>query len=104
MWAMIHTLTYAVMFLDPDVLVKPRDINSHLSPSIQEAILTALELHPDNRPDNIEAFKTALHRAVVPSRIAPLLLTQQEWKSAVKHNLGLIFTAGVFIASVLIFT
>jgi serine/threonine-protein kinase len=91
-------------FLDPSILIKPRELNSHLSPSVQDAILAALELHPDNRPDDIESFKTALHRAVVPSRIAPLLLTRQEWQSAVKNNLGLLVIAGLLIASALVFT
>jgi serine/threonine-protein kinase len=89
-------------FLDPDILVTPRDINSHLSPSIQEAILAALELHPDNRPANIADFKAAIHKAVIPSRIAPMLLTQQEWQNAIRKNLGLIIAAGILITSALL--
>lgn len=91
-------------FLYPEILQKPREINSHLSPSVQEAILNALELHPDNRPENIQSFKSALHRAVVPSRIAPLLLTRQEWQNAINKNMGLMFAAGLLIITAVVLT
>jgi serine/threonine protein kinase len=91
-------------FLEPDALLKPREINSHVSPGIQEAILSALELHPDNRPANIQAFQSTLHRAAIPERIAPLLLTQQEWKNALKKNAGFIIVAGMLVISAILIT
>ncbi len=47
-------------FLDPRSLVEPRLINPSLSLRTQKAILWAMELHPDDRPENVEAFRDAL--------------------------------------------
>lgn len=91
-------------FLNPQLLIEPRNINSHISPSVQESILCALELHPDNRHANIDIFKSGLHKAVVPHRIAPLLLTRQEWKKALQNNTLLLIITAVLIASAIIIT
>ena len=47
-------------FLDPKNLPNPRAINPAVSPRVAEAILWAMELHPDNRPQNVNAFIKAL--------------------------------------------
>ncbi len=47
-------------FLDPKNLPNPRAINPVVSPRVAEAILWAMELHPDNRPQNVNAFIKAL--------------------------------------------
>ena len=47
-------------FLDPGSLIEPRLINPAISLRTQKAILWAMELHPDNRPENVEAFCDAL--------------------------------------------
>ena len=48
------------MFLDPLSFVKPSDINRHIQSSVEKAILWAMELHPDQRPNNIDIFINAL--------------------------------------------
>jgi serine/threonine-protein kinase len=47
-------------FLRPDALQPPRDLNAQIDPSIESAVLWAMELHPDNRPQDIESFRQAL--------------------------------------------
>jgi serine/threonine-protein kinase len=47
-------------FLDPDALEPPRAINPEISPRTERAIHWALNLHPDERPDNILIFREAL--------------------------------------------
>lgn len=47
-------------FLRPNVLVPARQINPQVSSSIEQAVLWALELHPDQRPPTAEAFSQAL--------------------------------------------
>lgn len=47
-------------FLNPDLLVNPSEINPSLSFRSQQAILWALSMHPDERPESIEVFKAAL--------------------------------------------
>jgi eukaryotic-like serine/threonine-protein kinase len=47
-------------FLHPDSLVMPRELNQELSPRTERAILWAMHLHPDDRPQDVEAFRQSL--------------------------------------------
>jgi eukaryotic-like serine/threonine-protein kinase len=47
-------------FLDPDRLVPPRQINPEISARTEKAILWAMELHPDDRPQTVEFFRESL--------------------------------------------
>lgn len=47
-------------FLEPDALVPPRQLNSGLTVAAEEAILWAMALHPDDRPQDIESFRKSL--------------------------------------------
>jgi eukaryotic-like serine/threonine-protein kinase len=47
-------------FLNPDSLTAPRKINPDISLRSEKAILWSMELHPDNRPASIEAFRQYL--------------------------------------------
>jgi serine/threonine protein kinase len=53
-------------FLHPDSLVLPRQINSEISPRTERAILWAMSLHPDDRPQDVEAFRQSLLGNWVP--------------------------------------
>jgi eukaryotic-like serine/threonine-protein kinase len=48
------------LFLDPTILTPPRQINPNLSIRTERAILWAMNLHPDERPQNIEEFSQGL--------------------------------------------
>jgi eukaryotic-like serine/threonine-protein kinase len=47
-------------FLHPDELIPPRQINPEISPRTEKAVLWALSLHPDERPENVERFRQSL--------------------------------------------
>jgi serine/threonine-protein kinase len=47
-------------FLDSDSLLPLREINSKISPRTENAILWAMALHPDDRPQNVVEFRDAL--------------------------------------------
>ena len=47
-------------FLNPGLLIPPRESNSSISPRTERAILWAMRLHPDERPQNVEQFRQAL--------------------------------------------
>jgi eukaryotic-like serine/threonine-protein kinase len=47
-------------FVHPDKLVQPRKINPEISLRTEKAILWAMELHPDDRPESVEAFRQYL--------------------------------------------
>ncbi len=44
-------------FLNPMALSSPRRLNPEVSPHVSEAILWAMEMHPDERPSSVEAFR-----------------------------------------------
>ncbi len=48
------------LFLNPDALVPPRQINPDVSLRTERAIIWAMSLHPDERPENVHAFREAL--------------------------------------------
>jgi serine/threonine protein kinase len=86
-------------FLRPDALVPPRQLNPELSAPAEEAILWAMALHPDNRPQNIEAFREALitglgHSASSPSSEA--LANMGRWLPT-EWDRRLAFVIGVLI-------
>ena len=47
-------------FLDSRSLILPREINPHISSRVEKAILWAMSLHPDDRPENVIEFNEAL--------------------------------------------
>ncbi len=47
-------------FLDPDRLIPPRQINGGISMRSEKAILWAMSLHPDDRPQSVEEFRESL--------------------------------------------
>jgi len=47
-------------FLSPDRMVPPRQINPDISSRTEKAILWAMSLHPDDRPQSIELFREGL--------------------------------------------
>jgi len=47
-------------FLHPDELVPPRQINPEITPRTERAILWAMSLHPDERPESVDRFRQSL--------------------------------------------
>ncbi len=47
-------------FLKPGLLQPPREINSSISPRTERAVLWALNLHPEERPQDMSEFRQAL--------------------------------------------
>ncbi len=47
-------------FLDTRSLTRPREINPRISSHVERAILWAMSLHPDERPNNVIEFRDAL--------------------------------------------
>lgn len=84
-------------FLRPASLVYPRQINPHISPHVEEAILMALSLHPDDRPSDIRTFAAMLERAALPTGLAPLVFTGNEWKATWTRNAPLLLALAVLL-------
>jgi len=47
-------------FLNPGALIPPRQLNSSISQRTERAILWAMSLHPDERPQDVDIFSQAL--------------------------------------------
>lgn len=54
-------------FLHPENLISPRQINPDISIRTERAILWALSLHPDQRPQNVEEFQQTLVGNINPA-------------------------------------
>ncbi len=89
-------------FLNPNALVFPRVINSQISPATERAILSAIAMHPDPRPQSISAFRDLLRTTSIPPTLAPLVPVQQEWLEAIHENRRLLMLAiTVFLLAML---
>ena len=47
-------------FLNPESLIPPRQINTAVNPRTERAILWAMNLHPDERPESVDQFRESL--------------------------------------------
>ena len=75
-------------FLQPESLQAPRQLNPDISLRTERAVLWAVNLHPDDRPQNIPAFREALmgnwvppirpSRALAPERFIDLIMHPTE--------------------------
>ena len=89
-------------FLNPGLLTPPRNLNPSISPRTERAILWAMSLHPDERPQNIEIFRQALMGDWNPSTrpIRPLpapslvdLLSSPAERFLLWFSMGLLFVS-----------
>ena len=95
-------------FLHPDSLPPPRQFNQDISQRTERAVLWALNLHPDERPQSVADFREALlgewdpntrPRASLPTpTMADLISSPVErsliWIAAISILLSLILTLG----------
>jgi len=56
-------------FLRPDELPSIRELNPLIDPHVEEAVLWAMSLHPDQRPQDIRVFQNALFGGIPVPRI-----------------------------------
>ena len=47
-------------FLNPNILKPPHQINGRISRKVSEAIMWAMEMHPDDRPSDVSQFREVL--------------------------------------------
>ncbi|MBN1537872.1 MAG: serine/threonine protein kinase [Anaerolineales bacterium] len=55
------------IFLYPDHLTPPTQLNSNITPRTERAILWAMNLHPEDRPQDIQTFRQALVGDISPA-------------------------------------
>jgi len=69
-------------FLQPESLLPVRQINSSVSSRTERAILWAMSLHPDQRPDSIETMRQSLQGYYEPPNI-PTVVSRQRTKISI---------------------
>jgi serine/threonine-protein kinase len=84
-------------FLNPNVLVFPRMINPRLSPITERAILSAIAMHPDPRPQSVGAFRELLHASSLPPTLFTLVPAEGEWQRALTENRRLLVFTGIML-------
>jgi serine/threonine protein kinase len=94
-------------FLEPNSLVPPRQINPAVSQRIENAILWATALHPDERPDSIEILRQALLGTREPPTI-PVAVSRRQQKPSLWNSITsppdsilLWAAAGLFLLSLI---
>jgi len=94
-------------FLQPESLLPPRQINPDISNRTERAILWAMSLHPDQRPDSIEILRQSLLGYREPPSI-PIAVTRQRnapsfWDiiTSPPDSILLWMAAGLFLLSLL---
>lgn len=86
-------------FLTPGKLRPPRELNPRINQGVSEAVMWAIEMHPDNRPQTLRQFSATLFgKAVRPSTRAA---QTDGWQAALEANRTLLLAAlGLFILAV----
>lgn len=56
-------------FLKPDAMQRPTAINPGISPAVEQAILAAISMHPDDRPVTITEFRDLLFAEALPGTV-----------------------------------
>jgi serine/threonine protein kinase len=91
-------------FLSPESLIPPHQVNPAISTRTEQAILWAMNLHPDERPENIDQFRQRLfgNRPLPPRQVTQPLRASESlfdtseqlllWGSLGLTLLGLIIT------------
>mgnify|MGYP002713014837 CR=1 FL=1 len=104
-----HLLTFArppdakSRFLNPRILKPAHLLNPNVSPTISAALLWALEMHPDDRPDTVQQFYEALtgQRPIpgIKTAVSPTKL----FTDALKANwLPLLLAFTLFLVAILL--
>ncbi len=88
-------------FLTPGKLRPPRELNPRVSPGVSDAVMWAIEMHPDDRPQTLQQFAATLFgKATRPVRESERAV---DWQAALEQNQTLLLTAlGLFILAVVL--
>lgn len=70
-------------FINPEVMAHPREHNPNISLQMERAILWAMRLHPDERPQNISQLKDFFTgKSVI---VGDEKITHENWKDVIKR-------------------
>jgi len=90
-------------FLEPETLQPPSQINPTITPAVERAALTALALHPKERPASVAAWSKMLLSETIT---VPVTAQEQDvsWSQALRANWWLLLLALIAIAAAIVLT
>jgi serine/threonine-protein kinase len=93
-------------FLDPALLIPPRRVNPAISPGVETAILSAMALHPHERPASVLEWQALLAGQATPDAPEAALRVSAPggWRTVLRENLWLIGVALVLLVLALAMT
>lgn len=92
-------------FLNPYALISPRKINPKLTPRTERAVLWAMNLHPNDRPESMQVFRDSLFGDIdVLSRSARMQATSPTAAFSAPLERGLAWVGAVLMLLSLIAT
>ncbi len=90
-------------FLNPSALRPAHLINPQVSSSVSEAIMWAMEMHPDERPSSIAEFRQVLEgRMRRPAKGFASPAPATFWQAILENRVPLLIATGLFILAVLL--
>jgi serine/threonine protein kinase len=93
-------------FLEPGSLPSPRSINPDLSLQTERALLRAMEMHPNQRPNSVAEFRNELlsQPSTAPSLLSLSATDERMWTKALRENRTLITVALTLLVIALVVT
>ncbi len=87
-------------FLNPRILKPPHTLNPDVSKTVSDAVMWALEMHPDDRPDTVQEFHQVLTGKSPMPGVKTAVSPPNPYLDALKTNwVALLFALGLlFIA------
>jgi len=91
-------------FLDPQALPLPREVNPAVSPEVEQAVMAALALHPNDRPASVAAWAAMLTSTSPVAGAAVRVAQDSSWGQALRQNWWLVLIALAAVATAVILT
>ncbi len=93
-------------FLDPAALTPPRQANPQLSPALEHAILSAMAIHPNDRPASVAAWRAALPQGAAAASGSPAgpAAPAPAWRDLLLENRWYALAAGLLTLAALALT
>jgi serine/threonine-protein kinase len=92
-------------FLQPQDFQPPSGFNPRISSRVERAILAAIAMHPDNRPESVAELRAMLlGSAPVPDPLIDLMPTQGEWRYALRQTRVLLLLALLALLAAILVT
>jgi serine/threonine-protein kinase len=92
-------------FLSPRTLKSPREVNPDVSQKISDAVLWAMAMHPDDRPDGVSDLREALFAdGRMPAYVGERNSAESGLVDALRANQWLAYTSALLLVLAIILT